>query len=279
MTSAVPRGWNTHNMGARERSLIDEIERDALGDAPLAGALRKLVALGGQAGSTELREWASRELRGYADSDVDLPDYRRPAAVILVNAMNLRYQITGQQISPRMLPDGVREHVREEVPLTGPIGEIEAMLERARAEGGYIKLSLPGSQDVVALMNHENDAPFEQINAVYWNLAAPALSGVLDRVRTTLVELIAEMRAGMPEASETPSADVADQAVNVVVHGRSARVNVTNAQASGDGSHQVIGLPATEDPPRWRRVGTFIVGFATIGAAAIALAQWQGWGL
>ncbi len=88
-------------------------------------------------------------------------------------------------------------------------------LERARAESGYLKLTLPGGQDVAALMNHESSAPFQHITAVYWSLAAPALSGVLDRVRTTLVELVAEMRAGMPATAETPSAEVADQAVTL----------------------------------------------------------------
>lgn len=237
-----------------------------------------LIALGGQAGSTELREWASRELRGYGGSGVDLPDYRKPGAVLLANAVNGRYQITGQQISPRMLPEGVRKHVDEEVPLGQPIGEIEAMLDRARAEGGYLKLTLPGSQEVAALMNHDIGDPFQQITAVYWSVSAPALSGVLDRVRTTLVELVAEMRAGMPEAAETPSAAVADQAVNVVVHGRGARVNVTAAHASGEGSHQVeAARPAFERRSRWRRIGAFAVGVATIAGVVIALAQWQGW--
>ncbi len=74
-------------MGARDRNLFEQIEQDALDDdVPLASILRKVIALGGNVGSTELREWASRELKGYDKPD-DVPDYRRPAAAIKADAV------------------------------------------------------------------------------------------------------------------------------------------------------------------------------------------------
>jgi AbiTii len=61
-------------MTKRDGALLAEVQRDAPdGNVPLADTLRKLIALGGQAGSVQLREWASRELRGYQGSDVELP--------------------------------------------------------------------------------------------------------------------------------------------------------------------------------------------------------------
>lgn len=143
-------------------NLLDDIQQQALDpEIPLADTLRKLVALGGQAGSTELREWASRELRGYAGSGIDLPDYRKPGAVMMLNAMKGNYQITGQQISPRYLPEAVREFIDEEVALGQPVGEIEAMYQQAQGEGGYLKLTLPRSQDLTAMMNAETGDPFQ----------------------------------------------------------------------------------------------------------------------
>jgi hypothetical protein len=148
------------NVRLRERSLLDEIQREALdSSASLADVLRKVVALGGEAGSAELRGWASRELRGYVGTDDDLPPYRKPGAVIKLNAINFNTQITGQQISPRSLPDFVAEKVDEEVPLSMGVGEIEAMLERARVSDGEIKLTLPMSQDIARYMNHEIGDP------------------------------------------------------------------------------------------------------------------------
>lgn len=266
-------------MRLRDRNLIDQIEGDALSnDVPVAQTLRKLIALGGQAGSAELRDWASRELRGYKGSGVDIPQYRKPGAVIQVDAITPTHQITGQQISPRQLPDVVAQHVDEEVPLGQPIGEIEEMLERARASDGYLKMTLPRSQDVATLMNHEVGDPFQRVTAVYWSVSQSALQGVIDQVKTTLVELVAEMRAGMPDPAETPSAALADQAVNVVVHGRGARVSVSSANASGSGSHQVRAAPEGDGASRWRKLGAAIVGLASVVGVFIALAQWQGWG-
>lgn len=218
--------------------LLAEVQRDALNPGvPVADALRKLVALGGQAGSARLREWASLELRGYRDSNAELPAYRVPAAVIQVDAIRGNWQIRGQPITPRWLPAFAREHMGEEVRLNSAAAEIEAMLRQAEADGGAIKLTLPNAQDLVAIMNQESEEPYQQIVSLYWVLSAPALSGVLDRIRTTLVELVAEMRAEMPDSSDTPSSEVADRAVQIVVHGQN--INVTAATATGSGSHQI----------------------------------------
>jgi len=159
--------------------------------------------------------------------------------VLLINALKGNAQITGQQISTRFLPDFAQKDIGEEVSLIQPVGEIESMLQQAEAAGGSIKLTLPMAQDLVAVMNQESNEPFQVITAVYWSLSAPAIAGAIDRIKTTLVELVAEMRAEMPESAETPSREIADHAVNVVVHGEGAQVNVTAASASGSGSHQV----------------------------------------
>lgn len=185
-------------MASHDGNLMSDVQRDALDPkVPLADTLRKLVALGGEVGSTELRQWASLELRGYGNTEVELPDYRKSPAVIQINGFNGAMQITGQQISPRSLPEFAQKQVGEEVLLRHSVAEIEAMLQGAEAEGGSIKLSMTMSQDLVAVMNQENGQPLARITALYWSLSAPAIVGVLDHVRTTLVELVAEMRAGM----------------------------------------------------------------------------------
>jgi len=240
-------------MTSQDAQLLSEVQRDALdAKVPLADTLRKLVAFGGIVGSTELREWASLELRGYLGEDIELPRYRTPGAVLQINAIKGMMQITGQQISPRWLPEFTREHIGEEVQLAQPVGEVEAMLHRAEAEDGSIKLTLPMSQDLVALMNQESDEPFQHITAFYWSLSAPALAGALDQIRTTLVELVAEMRAGTPDTAEVPSGEVADKAVNVIVHGQNARINVTSASASGSGAHQVTAEAAYVEANRMK---------------------------
>src|SRR5688500_10085872 len=107
---------------------LDEIERDALSsDAPIAATLRKVVALGGRVGSPQLRDWASRELHGYG-GDVELPAYRKPAAVILMDGVTAGAHIKGQQLSPRALPEPAHEYIDEDIELRQPIGTIESMI-------------------------------------------------------------------------------------------------------------------------------------------------------
>lgn len=51
---------------------------------PLSSLLQKCIVIGGQAGSEKMRDWARRELNGYAGAET-VPDYRHiPAAVMVV---------------------------------------------------------------------------------------------------------------------------------------------------------------------------------------------------
>jgi hypothetical protein len=73
---------------------------------------------------------------------------------------------------------------------------------------------------------------------------------VLDAIRTTLVELVAEMRAG-PVSADVPSPEVVDHALNLVIHGQGARtINVNTAAATGSGSHEVKAESSFVDPSR-----------------------------
>jgi hypothetical protein len=267
-------------MSTRGRGLLSEIERDAMSeDRPLASTLRKCVILGGRAGSTELRQWATRELRGY-ELDDELPKYRIIPAPIRVDAMRGNYKITGQRISPGELPDVVAEHIDEEVQIRSGIREIEALAKRYEATDESARFSLPGGADVVRLMNYEIGDRFQQVMEVYWAVSGSALQGIVDRVRTALAELIGELLAGMPEDQNVPSAELANQAVNVAVSGKKSRVTVAAARSSRGGVSNVT--PAAREDvesPFWttsRKIGAVVVGIATILAAVVAILEWLG---
>jgi hypothetical protein len=252
---------------ARDLKLIDQIEDDALSpDTSISETLRKLMALGGQVRSTELREWASRELRGYAGSGVELPRYRRPGAVIQIDLVSGTTIMRGRQVSPSHFPKEVRDLLREEVPLGQGIGEIEAMAEQAHERGGYIQMTVPNSQDVARLWDHQVGDPYQQITGIYWSLNEAALRGVIDQVKTTLVELVAEMRAGMPDSDEAPSGEMADKEVQ------------NTAQQAGDNGGTAVHHTTGERVSLSRKIGGAIVGVAVIVTAVVTLALWQGWG-
>lgn len=264
----------------RANRLIDEIEREALDNSvPISSALRKLVALGGQAGSKELRDWAGLELRGYYGRDVPLPEYRKPPATIRIDGATFNSMITGQMISPSALPDPVNKHIDEYVPLNGGVAEIEGMIASAKKTGGEVKLALPMGQDVVRIMNYEmqQSGQRDQVTAVYWSVSHVTLEGVIDQIRTRLVELVAEMRSEMPDETDVPSAAVADNAVKLVVHGKKPKITVNTAQASGNGNTATATMTPAHQRSAWVKVGGFIVGVAGVVAAATGVALWLGW--
>ncbi|WP_435862450.1 hypothetical protein [Streptomyces phaeochromogenes] len=86
-------------------------------------------------------------------------------------------------------------------------------------------------------MNHEIGDPGQHITELYWAVAVPALTGVLDQVRAALADLVGELRATMPSGDDGLSTpEQIGQALNVAVQGNRSRVVVTNAQASGENS-------------------------------------------
>ncbi|AZN29367.1 hypothetical protein EJO69_02880 [Flaviflexus salsibiostraticola] len=126
-------------------SLLTEIERDLLDNVSVANVLRKLILLGGRAGSAELRDWAAQELRGYADVHVDdLPAYRKIPAIIQMDAVVGPHQVSHQTVGPHELPEEAREHITNQVPFYQGIGEIQAMIDGS-GEGKTVRISLPGS--------------------------------------------------------------------------------------------------------------------------------------
>ena len=140
-----------------------------------------------------------------------------------------------------------------------------------------MKLLLPMASEIGSLMDEESGNPFQQITALYWSISGVAIHGVLDQVRTTLAELVAEMRAGTPSSSALPTAGVANQAVNVAVHGKRARVTVQSAQASEGSSANLRVEDDRDDSPFWtksRRVVAFVAGLVSI---TYVVAQMFGW--
>jgi hypothetical protein len=262
-------------MARRDETLISEIERDLLDGKPLADLLRKCIVLGGRSGSVELRDWASRELRGYNVGD-ELPAYRTVPAPILADAVTGNAIIKGQRIPLSGLPDFVQENVDEEIPLRQGVGELEALVKGKAADEG-IHFSLPMAADIGRLIDSRSGNPWQHINALYWSVIPAAIYGVVDNIRTTLAELISELVGTMPTGQDVPTPDQAHQAVQVAVHGRRSQVTVTTSQASGSATSVVAQEsqpPASEETGFWtrgRKIGAAIVGLATIISAIVAV--------
>lgn len=275
-------------MASGDHDLVAQIEHDALDDSvPIATALRKCVALGGRSGSTALRDWATRELEGYGPDD-DLPDYRVVAAPLMIDGISGNYQVTGQQISPSFLPDFVREDIKEEVRFRNGIGELEAFARQPK-----IMIQPSAASELARYMTIQGGNRFQSIMSLYWSVSPAVMEGVVDQVRTALTKLVAELRATMPSGVEVPSTEIADRAIHYVITGERNTVNISTTQATapnaiatgtaaqatapsavatGTASH-AVGEPAA-GWSRWRKVGAFIVGTATVVGAVVGVIVW-----
>jgi hypothetical protein len=262
---------------AHPDSLLDQIERDVLNEhAPVAGVLRKCLALGGQSESEELRDWATVELQGYKDLELNpLPDYRIVPAQLTVDGFSASAVIKGQAISPSILPDFVQENVSNEVKFRQGIGELEALITDGEREG-VIRIGLPMSSEIARLMNAELQSQYSSIDRIYWSVVPGAVRGITDQVRTALTQLVAELRATLPRGESVPSSEAVHQAIQVAVHGKRARVNVTTAQAS-EGASATVNAPRdhteSEFWTRGRKIGAFIVGLAGVAGAVFGAIQ------
>lgn len=259
-------------MSKRADSLLSEIEADALDESkPVAGALRKCVALGGKAGSSELRDWATQELRGYPP-DAELPEYRVVPAPINIDGAIPGGLVKNQQIPRSTLPDFVQEKVDEEFKFYSGIGEIEELARSAEKTDEPAKLQLPMGGDIARIMTSESGSG-QQVISIYWSVSPVSLRAICDQIRTSLVQLVAELRASMPDDEALPSAEAASNALQVVVTGKRSKVSINNAQASGAGQASISAHPMQDEPGFWttsRRIAAVIVGIATIAGAVFA---------
>ncbi|MBT2270671.1 AbiTii domain-containing protein [Rhodococcus qingshengii] len=255
--------------------LLTEIERDLLDGKPLADLLRKCVLLGGRSGSVELRDWATKELKGYEGAkDDEIPPYRTVHAAIMLDGVTPASQIKGQRISATVLPDFVQKKFSEEITMYQSVGELEAMVQNVTT-GEALHISLPMAAEICRLMNTDN--PGQTITSLYWAVSIVSIHGILDNLRTTLTELISELVGIMPENQETPTPDQANQAIQVAFHGKASNVSINTSQASSgsisSATHSPTETTGDLDPAWWtlgRKIGAFVVGVAVILGAIFA---------
>ena len=67
----------------------------------------------------------------------------------------------------------------------------------------------------------------KRVGRLYWRVDPVSLHGVVDRMRTTLTALTAEIRATMPDNSEVVPAPGAENALHVATSGNRNKITIT----------------------------------------------------
>jgi hypothetical protein len=261
-------------MAFRAKDPLDEIETGAMDPkSDLTTVLRRCISLGGVLGSPALRQWASLELKGYNERD-EVPEYRKYVAPLCLDGFVPGGKVTGQIVPADMIPADMRDALMGDLEFRQPISELVDLHREARSDRGA-RLAPPGMSYVVTIIN-ANVAANMRVERVYWAVSAIPLARTIEAVRTNLIELVAEMRAGTPGGAELPSGAVADQAVKVVVKGLANRVvyNSVEGGVAGDVTTTIGGTTSTgitAPEPKSRRVGWWIVAAATVVAAVVGV--------
>ncbi|MGW2748096.1 AbiTii domain-containing protein [Streptomyces sp. NPDC001450] len=257
------------------RSRLDRLERDVLNESrPLAPILRQVIALGGHAHSEPLRTWALRELQGYEGTDVPIPDYRKVPAPLVMDGLAGMYQFREQPVSMFDLPDFARDSLGDELRLGMGVGQIESLL--ARNPGQTVQLGPAMAAELAVFMSQNSR---RQVLRLYWAVHPSTLEGVLDQVRTRLVQLVGELRAAMPRGQHDPTPDQVAQALqNInIVTGDNSSVTVTApvAVAHPRGTARAeIGGPAQRTFPRIMVVWTALATLVAAAAVTAWIATW-----
>ena len=236
-------------MAHKRGGLLAQIEADVVDDRVLLSSLlQKCVVLGGQAGSEKMRDWARRELNGYAGADT-VPDYRHvPAALMALITNRAGYNGVPRRFDDSVFPPHIREIIREKVDLEDAIlGEGIGVLEAMASQGTEEYRLIPSWATFIAdTMNQHNMVANGRVAEVYWSVSNVSIRGVLVRVRTALAELVAELITLTPQDQEVPDRLAADQAVQFVVTGKRPVVHYTVQQAADGGTNVTVGgVPAT----------------------------------
>jgi AbiTii len=234
-------------MAHKREGLLAQIEAGVLDDrVPLSSLLQKCIVLGGQAGSEKMRDWARRELNGYAGAET-VPDYRHIFAPLMARITNSAgYNPMTQRIYASVFPDQIRDMILdkfdlEDAILGGGIGELEALANRDTDEH---HLSPHWASFITDTLNELNMAPNSHVAAVYWAVSDASIRGLLVRVRTALAELVTELIVLTPHDQEVPDKLAADQATQFVITGDRPTINYSPQHATGGGTNVTVSTPA-----------------------------------
>lgn len=198
---------------------------------PLAGLLRKCLALGALTGSEELREWANNELKGYSD-DAPLPPYRSITAPLFVNQRGGNEYLTGQQINHLQIPSDLREYVPDSLAFRQPLEEMVQMAASGEKsmKMGYAIFSVVAAEWTKTL------GPWQAVTALYYSVLPSSIAGIVSMIRTTLVEIVIDLAKDVPLDS-LPSKAKVDSVVQVHIGSKDEyKVSVhTNQGVIGQG--------------------------------------------
>ncbi len=214
---------------SRLAALIDQA---ADGTRPLSDVLRQVKILASRIGDGDLSGWATKELNGYGSKD-ELPDYRASRPLPVHGSWSGPFGSAVRNVAISSV--GVADHFLEgafSAEFRQPVAELEMI------SGGDSDPRITWDPWVVAeytrmVQGGEGGAGFEMMSLVDAHILLPRnmLAGMLDSIRTRVLDLALELEQVAPDAGEPGGPTVEDpqvgavvQTFNITVHGDGANI-------------------------------------------------------
>ncbi|AFA74212.1 hypothetical protein GPOL_c31970 [Gordonia polyisoprenivorans VH2] len=207
-------------------------------DYSLANLLRACLLLGARTGSDALREWAHHELHGYSPDD-DVPDYRRKSLPLFRDTISGNYVMRGEQIHRELVPSDLRDGVPEFVEFKQSIDELESIASESEPN----RIGLETFPLVTAMWSRKLPM-FQDVTSMYYRPTRAMFVAMVGTVRTTLVEIVADLVSDAPIT--LPSKAKVDSAVNVRInnvtgdHNEVSVASNSGAVGAGTRSRQIV---------------------------------------
>lgn len=184
-------------------TVLESLRARVLDEAePLAGLLRKCLILGADTGSDALRDWARLELNGYGDGD-DVPSYRRlPNPTIMYDSMSGNAWMTNGTIDALQLPAEARNNMPDYLACEQAIEELEELAKRETVS------MRTGHLAYAETVWNAKLSRFQRVMNLRYTVTGSVFKGMVGQVRTKLVDIVADLTAGVPLTELPPTARV-----------------------------------------------------------------------
>jgi len=193
-------------------SLLRDIQNSAIDEgSQVATLLRKCKVLAVRLGSKEFGRWVDNELNGYEDLD-ELPPYRVLRVRSYGHFVGYGHEVKNAPIAPSVLPEEIRDFSETSM-INMPISALASLAE----SGSDSRDSW--APDIVRLVGGDI---YENLNCVSAWKALPraSLIGIIDTVRTRILNFALEIESENPDAGEAQakSNPIPEDKVSQVFH-------------------------------------------------------------
>ena len=226
--------------------LLSDMEAAATDSTvPIADLLRKCKVLAARLKHQELADWATKELNGYGE-DEQLPPYR---CFHLPTAIGHFAGPFGRALKNVPIPDmSIPAKFRDALTnarMADPIAAIEDLSEGET-------LSRPWSGEAIAMMQRQVVYEGMTLLQAHAPVSAAMMKGIVDAVRTRVLDYVLAIQAANPDADTATPAGVAPipqtvlhQTFNATIIGGQANIGGHGPQAITGANKAKVGDPAT----------------------------------